>query len=313
MKMISSYSLLNRIQQDQPLLANLSPLIAPWTQQRLRRVDRYIELCVAGGLNCVGGRKLTAETAVYLATRCGAVATPALAMENIISKHEMPKPIHFVNTLGNSAGFYLTQLLQITGNTVVISQESLSFEAALFHAWLDLQQGRISAALVGGIDEVVLPLEHHRQRLAATPECNFSEGSHWLLLERNLPEQNLAEENLLERNLLDKSSAEKTALQIGRPYFLQDITAVINWLAQHPVTHVQCAFEPTDEETQSLTQSAKNFSHFTQANAAHGVASGAALIHLSNLITPGNYGVHLARSNDGSYCALTLQLTSDEL
>lgn len=291
MKLTSSYSLLNRIQSDQPHLEKLSPLIAPWTQQRLRRVDRYIELCVAGGLNCVGDRKLAADTAVYLATRCGAVATPALVMENIIRKHEMPKPIHFVNTLGNSAGFYLTQLLHTTGNTLVISQESLSFEAALFHAWLDLQQGRISAALVGGIDEVVLPLEHHAQRLGSTPEADFTEGSHWLLLERN-------------------SNAE-AELQLGCPQYLQDINAVINWLAQLPVTHLQCAFVPTDEEAQSLSKVVKDFSHFALDGIAHGVASGAALIHFSNTITAGNYGVHLAKSNDGRYCALTLQIANN--
>src|SRR5690625_5664493 len=110
---------------------------------RISRIDRYIQLCVAGGLNCIAGQPLPPPTGVYLASRVGAVSTSAKTMIQTEQKGEMPKPLHFVNTLGNSAGFYLTQLLGLTGTAVVVSQEWLSFESALLHAWLDLKQGRI--------------------------------------------------------------------------------------------------------------------------------------------------------------------------
>lgn len=283
MNLLSSYSLLSQVHADQPEVMDLKPLIAPWTAQRLRRVDRYIELCVAGGLNCVGGRELPATTGVYLATRCGAVTTSARVMENIVSQGEMPKPLHFINTLGNSAGFYLTQLLRTTGNTLVISQEYLSFEAALVHACLDLESGRIPCALVGGIDEVALPLELHAQRLEQTTAQTFSEGSHWLLLEKN-PSTN--------------------GVTLDAPQYFADVDGLAHWLAQQQPTILQCSFAPLPEETELMGRQA-SLTNFTWEGATHGVFSGAALIHLTDRIArDGERGVHLARAGDGSYCAV---------
>jgi 3-oxoacyl-(acyl-carrier-protein) synthase len=166
MKVRAHYSLLNTIPVEKaPTLPALEPLIARWHGNRIRRIDRYIQLCIAGGLNCVGERKLAPDTGLYLASRVGAVTTSAKVMVSTGQLVEMPKPMHFVNTLGNSAGYYLTQLLGLTGNTLVLSQEHLSFEAALLHAWIDLRQGRITRALVGGFDEVPIPMEHHLERL----------------------------------------------------------------------------------------------------------------------------------------------------
>src|SRR5690606_38764449 len=119
----------------------------------------------------------------------GAVTTSAAAMSFIQCEGALPKPLHFVNTLGNSAGYYLTRLLQVNGNTLVVADEQLSFEAALAHAAMDLQAGRISMALVGGFDEVALPLAAHIERLGGTADTQaLTEGSHWLLLQQSANE-----------------------------------------------------------------------------------------------------------------------------
>jgi hypothetical protein len=293
MKLVSHYSLFYTVDAKQPELLDLKPLITPWTSgQRLRRVDRYIELCVAGGLNCVNGRPLAADTGVYLSTRCGAVTTSARVMETIVGNRDMPKPLHFINTLGNSACFYLTQLLHTTGNTLVISQEHLSFEAALVHAWLDLQQGRVSRALVGGIDEVALPLELHSQRLEVdyANAQNFSEGSHWLLLEP-----------------VNSDAGNEPQLTLGQPEYFSDLSHLHIWLTQQMPTQIQCCFTPTAEESQHLS-SVVALQPFTPANIGHGVFSGAALLHLSEIInTTGGHGIHLARDGEGGYCVVSLK------
>src|SRR5690606_3397007 len=97
----SRRSPLHSLDRHDPALPDTKTLIAPWTAERIRRIDRYIELCVAGGLNCVAQQKLPAHTGVYLATRFGAITTSAKVMETIIAEGDMPKPLHFVNTLGN--------------------------------------------------------------------------------------------------------------------------------------------------------------------------------------------------------------------
>lgn len=170
----NSYSLLHKVRAEQPELADAQAVIQQWHGRRIRRIDRYIQLCVAGGLACTGGRRLPENTGVYLATRCGAVSTSAQVMHTIEAENELPKPLHFVNTLGNSAGFYLTQLLGLAGAAQVLSKEALSFEAALLHAMMDMNLGLSDCALVGAFDEVVLPLEHHLQRLEAPPTAPSS-------------------------------------------------------------------------------------------------------------------------------------------
>lgn len=291
MRLVSQYSLLYTVNAEQPELLDLKTLITPWTNgQRLRRVDRYIELCVAGGLNCVGGRPLAADTGVYLATRCGAVTTSARVMETIVGNRDMPKPLHFINTLGNSACFYLTQLLRTTGNTLVISQEYLSFEAALLHAWVDLQQGRVSCALVGGIDEVALPLTLHSQRLGAENAQYFNEGSHWLLLEPNA-----------------KDTDSAAQLAVTQPEYFADLSALSTWLSHQKLSKIQCSFAPTTEEHQLLADHG-HVSSFTPEQIGHGVFSGAALVHFSTVMahTSSECGIHLARNNDSGYCAVAL-------
>lgn len=289
MKLISRYSLHHSFVSGQTELPDLRTLIAPWVPQRIRRIDRYIELCVAGGLNCVAGRQLPENTGVYLATHAGAVSTPADVMEGIFARRDTPMPLHFVNTLGNTAGFYLTQLLRTRGNTLVMAQEQLSFEAALLHAWLDMHQGRIHTALVGGFDEAALPLVQHARRLGIDAQDEIAEGSHWLLL--------------------SNETATPAVITLGNPVYFADVEEVLMWLREQDVKHLQCAFNPTAEEQARLTGVVGEVQVCTQAGISQGAFSGGSLIELCGRVEQsGQSGIHLARnfshSNIGSYCAL---------
>jgi hypothetical protein len=289
MKLISRYSLHHSFTADQTELPDLRALIAPWVPQRIRRIDRYIELCVAGGLNCVAGRQLPEDTGVYLATRAGAVSTPAQVMEGIFARQDTPMPLLFVNTLGNTAGFYLTQLLHTKGNTLVVAQEQLSFEAALLHAWIDLQQGRIRTALVGGFDEAALPLAHHAQRLGIAAQDEIAEGSHWLLL---------------------AAETEATAaITLGNPTYFSDVDVLLVWLRQQGVQHVQCAFTPSADEQTQLAMVVGEVQTCTQTGISQGAFSGGSLIELCGWVEQkGKSGIHLARNfsqgDVSNYCAL---------
>lgn len=289
MKLISRYSLHHNFAADQTELPDLRALIAPWVPQRIRRIDRYIELCVAGGLNCVAGRLLPEDTGVYLATRAGAVSTPAQVMEGIFARQDTPMPLLFVNTLGNTAGFYLTQLLHTKGNTLVVAQEQLSFEAALLHASLDLQQGRIRTALVGGFDEAALPLLQHARRLGIDTHEEIAEGSYWLLLSNEL--------------------ADTAAITLGNPTYFTALEDVRAWLRQQEVQQVRCAFTPSADEQTQLASAVDEVQVCAQTGISQGAFSGGSLIELCGWVEQnGKSGIHLARNfshdNVGSYCAL---------
>lgn len=281
-KLLAHYSRLHTISDSLP---DLKQEITTLCGKRIRRVDRYIELCLLGALHCVAERTLPNNTAVYLATRCGAVETSSQAMSNIFQLRQPPKPLHFVNTLGNTACFYLTQKLGINGQALVLSQEQLSFEAALFQACVDIQMGAVETALVGGIDEVTLPLSQQAQRLGSPDAEQLLEGSHWLLL----------------------AKADNTPT-LTRPEYLQGMPQVLTWLETQPPGPVQICFSPSATEWQALRNTRREI---VDASAVqryqaleHGVYSGAALV---DLLAGNGRSIHLARSGD-SYCAVTVKV-----
>ncbi|MGD8176185.1 beta-ketoacyl synthase N-terminal-like domain-containing protein [Marinimicrobium sp. ARAG 43.8] len=307
MKLVAHYSLLHRVaNQPAPELPDLNPLITHWCGQRVRRIDRYIQLCLAGALGCVEDRTLPVETGVYIATRSGAVSTTATSMRHTEALGLPPKPMHFVNTLGNSAGYYLTQLLGINGGALVVSQEQLSFEAAVLHAWLDLKLGRISTALVGGFDEVVPPTTQHLERLEVREPClALYEGSHWLLLEPQSDD----------------------GLDLEQPQWFSTLEELHRWLSVLPASaRVQTSFIPDTIERALFNALGLVCQSFApEGGCPHGTFSGAALTSLvgdtlTALGTTANAGkgsgtkeqtgmglrVHIARSDQPPYAAIPI-------
>lgn len=285
-KLLSRFSSLHNIDSHEPVLPDLKTLIAPWTEERIRRIDRYIELCVAGGLNCVAQQKLPAHTGVYLATRFGAITTSAKVMETIIAEGDMPKPLHFVNTLGNTACFYLTRLLKTTGHTLVISQEQFSFEAALFHALLDLQQRNAEAALVGGIDEVALPIVHQAERLGVNVSGIFNEGTHWLLLEKNKAADN-----------------REAWLQFVQPVYCNNFETLVPHLQKYSAGSLSVIADFSEAELAQLPDSFREQKTTPDADVKrHGVYSAASLIGLCDrLLAKKQNGLHLVRNQEGNF------------
>ncbi|HEY7885865.1 MAG TPA: hypothetical protein VIC08_13055 [Cellvibrionaceae bacterium] len=284
MNIISGFSMLHRIAVADPQLPDIKPLLAEWLPHRLRRVDRYIELCVAGGLNCVGGRQLPADTGLYVASRAGAVATAALNMDSITRLGQMPKPLNFVNGLGNSASFHLATALGLGSNTVVLSQEQLSFEAALLHAWLDVQAGVISTALVGGVDEVPLPIADQLRRLHSPDAHALLEGSHWLLLD----------------------NSATTGVSIDKIDLLHG-DDLAPWLQTADLTAVMCSFAPDTAEQAVFDHAGLEIQRCLPEGVAHGVYSGHSLVQCYQQVPEQGRLCHLSRNDDGGYGAVILR------
>jgi hypothetical protein len=277
------YSLLHEVALNAQQLPDLQALIIQQHGTRIRRIDRYIQLCIAGGLGCAK-TPLAANTGLYLATRCGAVATSANVMETIAAQNELPKPLHFVNTLGNSAGFYLTQLLGLTGTALVVSKERQAFEAALTHGLLDLQNNVSQSVLIGGFDEVTRPLTQQLQRLDAPANAPaLFEGSHWLLLSQQ---------------------AQGSRQSVGMPRYHGHLREALQQHTQTPSEPIQLDFLPDQAEREQLQDRA--FSVFrgedlAQGTIPHGVFSAASLMEL---IQQQQTGLHISRAANGYYCCV---------
>ena len=183
MKLISHYSLHHSFASDQTELPDLRALIAPWVPQRIRRIDRYIELCVAGGLNCVRRPAIARKYRCLSGNSCGRSEFTCRSDGRYFRPARHSHAAAFRQYAGQHRRFLsdpitANQRQYGSGRAGAICR----FEAALLHAWLDLQQGRIHTALVGGFDEAALPLAQHARRLGIDAQDEIAEGSHWLLL-----------------------------------------------------------------------------------------------------------------------------------
>lgn len=163
-------------------LLNLKPLLKQQCRKTFRRIDRFIQLSLLGASKCVGEGEVIENTGIYLGSHLGAIANPIDIVHQIFDQGFSPSPLGFVNTLGNSACFYLGQNFDLNSRGSCISQGEQSFEAALKIAVLDMKCGLSDAALVGGVDECPLPIADQKARLSLGKNISLSEVSGWLQL-----------------------------------------------------------------------------------------------------------------------------------
>lgn len=135
--------------------------------KRPRRVNRFIEIALAGALDCCREQLLDSAAGVYLATRYGDVRETAQQLEE--TRRELPMPVSFINISGNMAGHYIAGALGARGPNIAISAEHGVFGRALELAVADLAAGAVRQALVGHVEEAGLDADGCAQ-------------SRWLLL-----------------------------------------------------------------------------------------------------------------------------------
>ena len=127
--------------------------IRRYTQENFRRVNRFILLSLLGALQCIDRRPLEAATAVYLTTEDGNLGETADVLDEIYTSRSLPRPFGFINTMSNTAAFYLARNLGIRGRNITVSSQHLSFERGLELLKADFAGGAERSALIGGVDE----------------------------------------------------------------------------------------------------------------------------------------------------------------
>lgn len=166
------------------------------SRERFRRIDRFILLAVLGSAECAAKASLREDCGLYLSTGVGPVGSNTEVQRQLCRDHLLPKPFHFVNTLGSAAGYYVAKNLGLAGQNLFISRRGAALSAALEIATADLELQIVSQALVGAVEECTFPLAEHRRRQGLASDVKMAEGSHWILIERgaraNLPTLRLA-------------------------------------------------------------------------------------------------------------------------
>lgn len=135
---------------------SLKKEMGKYTQEPFRRVNRFILLALLGARQCIHRHILEADTAVYLTTEYDNLGETAAVLDEIYAARSLPKPFGFINTMSNTAAFYLAQNLGIRGRNITVSSQHLSFERGLELLNVDFALGAETSALIGGVDESLL-------------------------------------------------------------------------------------------------------------------------------------------------------------
>ncbi len=165
---------------DHPV--ELKSLVVEELESNVRRISRFIQLALIGVGRCARSCHFPHDTAIYLASDCGDIETAADVMDDMLKQDQEIKPLSFVNSVSNSACYYIAKCMKLRSQSCFISRIGSSFETALQLAWLDLQIGHVQSALVGSVDMVHHPLDLHCRRLKLPIGTQVGEGSHWLWL-----------------------------------------------------------------------------------------------------------------------------------
>ncbi len=168
--------------RDGESLPSLESRLRAVCRERFRRVDRLIELALLGSGECVAGKTLALDCGLYISSGIGPIGSNVVVRDAVSRDGRLPMPFDFVNTLGSSAGYYVGKNLGLTGESIFVSRRASAFGAALACAAADIASGVVSQALVGAIEECVLPVARFRELVGLSADAVAAEGSHWLLL-----------------------------------------------------------------------------------------------------------------------------------
>jgi hypothetical protein len=130
------------------------------TDVYFRRVSKFVLLALIGANACMAGRQPDMDTAVYLTTENGNLADTDTVLSQLYQRHALPLPFNFINTMANTASFYIAQGLGLFGRNLCVSSQNLSFERGLELLKTDMDMGYVRRALIGLVDEAAASAFH---------------------------------------------------------------------------------------------------------------------------------------------------------
>jgi hypothetical protein len=157
--------------------------ISRYTKLKFRRANKFVLLSLLGACQCACGQAVKKDTAVYLTTENGTMDDTETVLDQLYHKHEFPMPYNFINTMSNTASFYVAQSFDILGRNLTVSSKQLSFERGLELLRNDLVGGGVKEALIGGVDEVSFSKSQFETKFKRPyRDYEMIEGSCWLLI-----------------------------------------------------------------------------------------------------------------------------------
>jgi hypothetical protein len=154
-----------------------------YTDVYFRRINKFVMLSLVGAHMCTYGKVIEPQTSVYLTTERGNLGDTENVLNQMFRRQALPMPYNFINTMSNTASFYVSQGLRVTGRNISVSSQNLSFERGLELLKTDVSLGVVKNAVIGGVDEANRSDVHfHKKFCVSSGSVIQMEGSCWLYL-----------------------------------------------------------------------------------------------------------------------------------
>lgn len=157
---ISMQTPLSEEWMDQPVICNepfcraLDPDFKQFVSPaEARRLGKVLKRALAVSLKTMSDSGISSPDAIITGTGLGSVeSTEAFLLDMCQNGEQLLKPTHFMQSTHNTIGSLVAIQTKCHGYNSTYSHKQISFESALYDAWLQLNAGDISSALVGGHD-----------------------------------------------------------------------------------------------------------------------------------------------------------------
>ncbi|GGB12841.1 hypothetical protein [Agarivorans gilvus] len=148
----------------------------------VRRTDRFIQLGILGIAGLAQQGALEPNTPLIMTSGQGNLAVfKRLCVQRYVEQVP-PNPVDFINSLSNTAGFYIAKYLGLASKNLNLAQQGFVVENALLLAKAHLDSGQYSQLLLGGVDEKPEADSLPHRYLDLDPKQAIGEGANWLLL-----------------------------------------------------------------------------------------------------------------------------------
>ena len=87
-----------------------------------------------------------------------------------------PKPVDFINSLSNTAGFYIAKYLELESKNLNLTQQGFAIENGFLLADASLKTKQEETILLGGVDEGVEQSNNSYRYLGLSANTPIGEG-----------------------------------------------------------------------------------------------------------------------------------------
>jgi len=173
------------------------PLYDYVSKRNLRRVDNYSKMALLAGHLALEEAGISKEDlssyGLIVATGYGAGKSTYRFLDSVIDGGDgLASPMHFSNSVDNSAVAYLSINLGVTGPCLTVSQTQHPVSTSLAMAYQWLQEGRVDKLLFGVVDEHSEVRRFSWKKRYGESCIALGEGAAFFVLSKEASEHSLA-------------------------------------------------------------------------------------------------------------------------